>query len=526
MILYGAYSVIQAGIAYRQYNKINGNFNFILKNWEMNAIGSVSTVSISSSCPSGTETLIKYTWPGTTPGCYCSSSNDLFASKCTEKQLADGCTEVSATEEKDLTIYKEVKYCVERITNTSFKDLASKLYENGTCPDNYIKCGGSIDSMYALCVESTSFGGGCPLMAIKNSQASGMQMLGDGSLFYGSYAQDVQESPVSQIYTNDGGVCSMMIESTTISHIRYPLAKRSIQECYRYDTTFTEIDTGIIKATFLDQNKIDVSKFPKIGEFITSDVVVKPFKKHFVGFKPSCRYLVSQLHEKSTKLYEIHTAQTVLFAVAIVVVVLFSLFYPCIQILLECRCHTLKHSRFWPCINKIASTMPYIFYATKLTHIGVLVWAVVLSAVIKRFFSMVGGLQCGDATTNDIISQVAVQINTYVFRDNVICLVVTGVVVMFDAGVLMYKAWCKKEVSASGDADKKTNGEKDEERKAEGGGKGNLYTLDDENAVKKEFEGVKHSPVEAQNLNTPLDFENHQAELQQIRPEQHNSIPV
>lgn len=446
MIGYGIYAVVQAWLAHTRFQRISGDFQMLVKNWEMDAISSVTYVNTNQTCPEGTEDFFQYHWPGTVKGCYCSKASSLETGVCTPDQIKNGCTDISETSNRTMSRYKQVKLCVKRVPNTSFMKLASKLYENGTCHENYRQCGGSVDSMYSLCMPIELFPNKCPLMTITTTNSSNVESLDDKSLFYGSYSANFTEAPLSQLYVNDGGICKKSVGVSTRTHDNYHLAKAGVAECKStdFDTTFSEVDSGQKKIEFLAQNGVNSSTLLLLEKYVPSTALIKPMRKNFVGFKRSCRLLVADIVERENDLSTIKKAQTILFGVSVAVTFIFSGFYPTVQVLLECRCRRLKHSRFWPCINIVATSSKYLFYATKFIHIGVLIWAVVISSIVRKFFLQVGSSNCGEENTNKILANVSSEVDSYVYQDNLICLIVTGLVLLFDAGLLFYNRFFKK----------------------------------------------------------------------------------
>lgn len=458
MIGYSIYSVYIAISAYTKFSSITGQFLGLLGNWKQNMIRDVVTVSNTADCPTGFTPLFNYKWPGTIDGCNCKSINntldasskiilkrEIYREKCNTTQTGLGCALIAQTPEKNLSIYRGSKYCVERIAGTSFLDAAKKMKEDGTCMDGYIKCGGKDASLNAICADKSKFNNVCPVMDITDSPpaTNGYLRVGTSNLYITRFG-DFGNSSISEIYANDGGIClgadNAKLTTTTLPN--HVLMRTNFKVCNDFDSSYKTFGQSVPLKDFFTANGVMVSLVQDLDQNITNSQNLIPFKKDYTGFKPSCRDEVQPMVDSEDEVKSIRGAQTGLLAIAIIVGFLLGVVYIILELIVMfgCGCSEEKQEKLKNCLECRIWVNPIL----KILHIIILAWAVSVSGRVRGYFTNLADQNCGSDSTNKNLIDLSDQVNRFVYQKNRDSLIVTCVMLLIDIITLCYKKCCEK----------------------------------------------------------------------------------
>jgi hypothetical protein len=451
MLVYTAYTTVVAGIAFTNYSKITGAFASLISNWQQPLIMDINAVAPAANCATGYSPLTVYTWPGSNAGCDCSTSTDvttpthnatiikkIYVGTCNSTQILYTCTGIGATAAKSMTDYHGFVYCVKRSPDT-FVSLATNLQTDGTCKALYTQCGGMTNKLNAVCVPNGAYPSstGCPLMDIKDSSSASYSAVSGSTDFFDTYG--IQDpAPISEILFNDGGVCSGQLNTFTTTGGNHLLLTKNYTVCSSFDTSFTQFKAiGVTKTQLFSDNSVTLPS--QIQPIITTPTqTIYPFKRNFFGFQPQCRADVATMVSNESKVLSIKTAQTILFIVSVVVAFILGIIFTIIEICVLCKTQQVQNCQ--SCLN----SRDYLNWAIKIIHMACLIWAVAMAAGIKSYFTNLGNKMCGDANTNSNLSNLADQINTYVYSKDLQAIIIGAIMIFIDILMIIYKCCCAK----------------------------------------------------------------------------------
>jgi ABC-type maltose transport system permease subunit len=460
MVGYAIYSVYCAIAAFVRFKNITGQFLGLLDNWQFDMIKDIQALPVSStnvsstSCPTNYNPLLMYNWPGTKEGCNCQNITTLkptnenitlektiYPTKCNSSMISVSCTVILATDAVTMTNYNGYKYCAQRVAGTSFVQTAKNMNEDGTCKTGFTKCGGNSDAINAVCIDATQFGGACPVMDIAGSMINSSYSQLNNSALYITTKGDISSNAMSQIYINEGGVCSSDIGATTTQGSGHILMKSNITYCTSFEGTFSSFGSSIDRVSFFSANNVFISLVVDLNTSVKSTQMITPYKRTYFGFKPVCRPDVSRMSDSEGEVKGIRGAQTGLLAIAILVGFILGVVYIFLELCVMFECGTQERRDKMKCC---LDARQWINPIVKLIHIIILVVSVVVSSKVKNYFAELAVKDCGSASTNANLVDLSEQINVYVYQQNRNSLIVTCIMVFIDIVTLLFKLLCAK----------------------------------------------------------------------------------
>jgi len=461
MLGYSTYSLVMAVKAYTKFREITGDFNNLMVNWNGEMITDIKAVGPAENCPTNFNPMLHYEWPGTVDGCDCRSITNtkisgtnytlekkFYRDSCNSTQIGNGCGNVPETPARTLSIYNDKKICVQKLKGQSFVELADKMKTDGTCVDGYIKCGGSKDSMLAVCVPKSAANGSCPVMKFSSSSTDGSTKV-DQTNYYQLKSGDVEYSALSEVYLNEEGICRSSPTSTTTKGGNHPLMTSDVSRCDEFISTFQPLDGGLDRVTLFKQNNINLNAVPSLNQYVLSSQRTNVFMRGFIGLKPACRPEAKKLSSNEGAINSIRAAQTALLVVAVIVAFIIGLVFSCIEIYLLCQTEEKNDE-----LEKCLGVRQYINWGVKALHIAFLIWAVTVSGRIKDYFRDVSQKNCGDESTNQNLLALSDQVDNYVYSSNFKSLIVTGIMVLIDLAMFFFNKMRKGSTTESKPDDK------------------------------------------------------------------------
>lgn len=91
MIVYTAFSLVMAILAYIKFKEVTSTFDTQVKNWKADSYEDFKVIPSTERCPSPYSPVYKYQWPGTYIGCDCtvmkSDSSGSLKKKMVQKEM-------------------------------------------------------------------------------------------------------------------------------------------------------------------------------------------------------------------------------------------------------------------------------------------------------------------------------------------------------------------------------------------------------------------------------------------------------
>jgi len=162
------YSILSSG----SISKANGAISSITINWNSPYIEDLAWVRDDMPCPDGFEIAATYPFPGTVQYCECrhfpyfSTSGIYTTSSCRDSKhhyVDYGCTEVRIDPATLSSWRNRDKLCKKTTHQLTYKINMDVKVENESCPENTIRCGGTLEHEY-VCVPLDF--GKCPVSEI------------------------------------------------------------------------------------------------------------------------------------------------------------------------------------------------------------------------------------------------------------------------------------------------------------------------------------------------------------------------
>ena len=265
-------------------------FNQIFQNWELGTINEIIVLN-ESQCPSHTQSLFKYVFPGIVEGCDCvNTGNKLMAGECTNAELLDGCKPVKGIYKGEFNTINNVSYCVDRNSNSNYYSFyqSNKLHLNKTDCVNETYCG-IIDSIgNVLCVNQEEK---CPTIKIVLDNNNKIE-----SLF-----NDINPNYIEFKLSQDR-ICINNDQFIFGSKENYPLINNNHKtKCESlffsnepYDDRFNFINTTKANEVLSYHYSHRLHSLPYFPDsFFDSDVHI--YGRNFIGWKLECKPLFPSL---------------------------------------------------------------------------------------------------------------------------------------------------------------------------------------------------------------------------------------
>jgi len=243
--------------------------------------------------------FITRNWEGTSPACNCKNGvkSEIYKSKCSFLQIARGCKEISAVENKIADIWKGSKLCIKNHQNNYFDSITTI---GDKCPPKYNLCG-TDTKKFNLCFPKKY---GCPINQViinhnptnekRHIKFNSIKLNEDWYLHYSN--QYHNHSLIIDVKYSEGRVCSNPIETNLKSHMKYKNILNSNSTCvskigkFNFDERFKVLDS-ISKFQFFNDNSI-LQKIEKLPQLNSQDLInYNSFIYHrsYIHWSPYCR---------------------------------------------------------------------------------------------------------------------------------------------------------------------------------------------------------------------------------------------
>lgn len=284
---------------------VKDNYEDIVNNWSSDMIKQIFEVSPNEQCPGNSTELFRFQWQGTQEACSCSKTSvdsfptlekKVYKQLCNSTMMDAKCETIEGSPARPLFMYKDQKFCVQRMSETSYFLSANNMNSDGTCKEGYKSCGGKNNHLYSTCVNASLFDNGCPILDISYKQVdSSYVKIGNSNLYY-SKNDNIEGSPYSEIKLTNTSICYSTPSSITNPTDSTRPSSTTTEPCNYGGPGFNVFDQGIEATTFLAKQSISLNTDtnPVI------DQVIKPFKRGYYSFKPSCRKDLLNLIDHAT----------------------------------------------------------------------------------------------------------------------------------------------------------------------------------------------------------------------------------
>ena len=259
-------------------------------------------------CDSNYQKIPIGEWPGIETGCNCMSinsehikkkhRNNFFRGKCSEKEIEEGCKEITEKKSTNYYFYKGRILCKQKLNYNYLTYL--KFSTVGNCQKGYKQCG-ILDTLNRkMCIKEEDK---CPInkVIINNNPTSPDDFnyrvidLNDG--FYLHYTnEDVENYIITGFNISEGKICANPFYHNLNNSKQFFLEKNyNFSDCnkkynddYYDELSYFELDT-ITRETFLEDNNL-LSYINSLPSYPTENLqsILTLYSKTFTGFHENC----------------------------------------------------------------------------------------------------------------------------------------------------------------------------------------------------------------------------------------------
>lgn len=448
MIVYTAFSLVMAILAYIKFKEVTSTFDTQVKNWKADSYEDFKVIPSTERCPSPYSPVYKYQWPGTYIGCDCTvmksdSSGSLkkkwYKKKCNSTMEAAKCDPVKGSPEKNMTIFDNKILCGKVLEGVDFFKYGDKLNEDGKCKSGFKKCGGKKDVSKAFCIPNSM--AKCPVMDIADSKVdSSYKDIGQG--FFITNSEDLDRAPISQVFINEGVACRNKIDNltTTEKKVNHPLIRESLPVCTTHDGNYTRFGGEVTRKTLFDQNNYTVTEVKGLPSTFSDSQKIRSFKRGYEGLKPKCRKDLPKIKDSEDELMKIKFAQLALLLVSVFVAAIIGIIFTILElVMLFKKCSKEKA----PLLAFCRGFKKCFDVFLKISQIAMCSWTVILSGRIKTFYHNLSLKNCGDEGLNTNLNHLSDQISNFVFIKNRNALII-GIIALVVTLIMLIYGCCKK----------------------------------------------------------------------------------
>jgi hypothetical protein len=379
-------------------------------NWSSGPILSVNSKTLQ--CAEGEELIIQDEWHGTSEGCYCPHSFDIFYGSLREGGCRDNrdsllfCSTVRPIAPIDYSSYRGRKICGKR-TKASYLDL-SVATNDKSCPMDQKSCG-VVDSMKnILCMDKDS---ACPMNDIKIIDRSDNEPddfkytkveAGDKDILFTN--ENTKGNIIAQFKISDDQPCILPFYENTKGTLYLLDALQGKGECKRgigdtlYDDNYKKIDTYNMKS-LLQENQI-TAVLNTLPEFPLEayNRPVNLYVKNYIGVNPSClkdikaNNLSLSILEELVNMEAKMSKNLILSLVVMILVIIASVFGTCFA------CFSYSDDKT---IKIVLACLP-----VTLSFVNIILCIILVSGIgnIAHHYSSINNPMCVDAVTYEAIS--------------------------------------------------------------------------------------------------------------------------
>jgi hypothetical protein len=135
------------------------------------------------------------------------------------------------------------------------------------------------------------------------------------------------------------------------------------------------------------------------------------------------------MYNSNTKVNQMKAAQTGLIILAIMIAVVIGIACVIVEIYLLLECGNPETRAKWEARFKMKNCINWIF---KICQLPFLIWAIVVSSIVKMYFQDLSTKNCSSSVYNRLLYDLSDQINNYVFEQNRNAVIVFCVMVIVD----------------------------------------------------------------------------------------------
>jgi hypothetical protein len=478
MAFYGLYGLFLAIKAYTKFRDLSKGFNNIVENWREDIITDFSLVEPGANCPTGQEKEFKYNYGGAQAGCNCIGratselDSKIYTKPCNTTMTQAGCIEKPEVPGKLLDSINTGAspagakvLCTERKAGVDFISLSTNLQPDGTCKSGTVECGTSAatdpDRLNVMCVPSDI---GCPVMDITSPAAAGAAGLsltvGGTAHFVWTKVPSSTALPISELTLSTNAVCKNDNNSPkSIQNVgSYPLR--------RTGSGVQSSCEGGTDDTFIQFYSIPVENTLKINNAWGTDADLQAsisgtetfnfYKRSYIELKAKCRPRAKEMEENDNEVDQMRNAQLGLLViaglVAIIIGFIIALMDACMLLHKNGICK-MKEKNV-KCIKNCSGKKKCIDLTLKIINAGFLVWAVIISAKTKTFFSDLASEDCFKNATNLLLKNFSQQVNDFVYKQNLNSLISFCIAMLVTLLKVCWSCYKKKQKKKNGGANK------------------------------------------------------------------------
>lgn len=431
-----------------------------LTNFKSNFIDSLTVTS--SGCPSGTNELYYWDFPGTIAGCNCSATTgytpfvkQLYTSSCDSNQTKYGCKAISAAQAIRLARWQgSTIVCAKRSDKYNFINTLRNRDTETKCKSGFTACGSGVG---LVCLPS---GSTCPIYTISTTVPSGTYetagTFGNGGKLYA--VRTGTDHPIVEGRTAIDGVCLSDNRQINFAGSEYPLMKSSRGKCTT-DTRFSAESVAYNEYDYYTSNAV-ISTIANTGgdiaPFVSRSRNWQLYSRKVLQWNFNCSDKIEPLEDKSKSVSGMKSVQLVLFIITIISSIVVGIIIPYMTIMNLC-------GKDLPCIDgkgeyereRLGTIKKYLDLGAKIIKIPFAIWAIALTTSTGNYFQDVQW--CSDPLVNATFLQIQDLISSS-YATNRTFLIITALLFVVEIIVVIVQHFRKKKIAADRDNDPKKDG--------------------------------------------------------------------
>jgi hypothetical protein len=382
-------------------------------NWVNGPIITVDTESLT--CLEGEDNLIDDVWHGTTEGCYCPHSLDLFYGALREgacRSKRDStlfCSDVSPVTPIKYSAWRGRQLCAKRQQGTYMDLIISQ--NDKSCPMDYKPCG-IVDTLKnVLCFPNNL---DCPMnevkvqssdVAIPNDKNYSVVKAGGVNFLFSN--ENIKGKIVNQFKISDGQPCIIPYFESIKGNLYLLDAMKSRNTCSKgvgdqvEDKSYVMIDTYNKRNLFNDNQLTNLlntlPEFPLNNYNVPTNLYVK----EYIGINPSCLNNIKQSGNSQNVMNQLNNMEsdmgtTLTLSIVTMILEIISLFFVIAYV-----CYTFIENESSSNPKLVISCCPITF------NVATFIIALVLMGNIAKYtnqFAVLNDQKCVDTVTFEALN--------------------------------------------------------------------------------------------------------------------------
>ncbi|EAS03573.2 transmembrane protein, putative (macronuclear) [Tetrahymena thermophila SB210] len=462
MVFYGVFTLILSIFAFTKFSDTSQYYDNIVTNLQQIPIVDVQSKS-TQNCDSDYSSLFNWNWEGMFNGCDCTKTTDwkiqkkMYRGLCTGNMIIHACVNASGIKAQPFNFFEgtantQMNVCIKRGSSQYAYYKVADQQKGVQCVGRKL-CGNLAYPKSVFCVALTD---PCPVYDIQvsstkaDSRFIGYQVanLPNGNyLYYDNLGTTATKEPLSEFRLTQGeGVCQFVNtqKNKPSGQQDYVLSKSNRTSCSTYDPTFVQNGFSIPENRYyiLNMNPTDyttLTKYPGI-QIPSSTSQFYTFQRNYLSWNITNRNLMKDFVEASSSLNDLYKAQLVVMIINIFVCLIVSIILNVLELL-------GLLGKDVSCINgqaKIKKIKMALSYGAKILQTPFLLWVFILSAQKKSIISEVANAAPMDSTFNSQISSFSTSLEDSVYKNNLISLIVLGLIILLDILLFLISKCCSK----------------------------------------------------------------------------------